>query len=139
MEKIDPASLLRVAALTREVVVDLASCSEPLSPTIVAAAKAKKPKPPAGKRKGRTVSTGTMPDFTYEGEGIRVKQLAKGSPGAQAGLQPGDVITGFGGVPVKDLQAYTVELIKYEPGDRVEVAIDRNGEALVLELVLAKR
>ncbi len=138
-DKIDPASLLRVAALTREVVVALATRSEPLRPRIAAASKAKQDTAPAGKRKGRTVSTGTLPDFTYDGEGVRVKQLAAGSPGALAGLRPGDVITGFGGVPVKDLQAYTVELIKYDPGDRVEVTIDRNGEALVLELVLAKR
>ncbi len=138
-DKIDPASLLRVAALTRELVLDLASRTDPLNSTIAAAAKVTKPRQPAGKRKGRTVSTGTMPDFAYEGEGIRVKQLAEGSPGALAGLRPGDVITGFGGVPVKDLQAYTIELIKYDPGNRVKVAIDRDGEALVLELVLAKR
>ncbi len=138
-DKIDSAGLLRVAALTRQVILDLASRPEPLDSKIEAAAKATKPQPPTGKRKGRTVSTGTMPDFAYAGEGVRVKQLGEGSPGALAGLRPGDVITGLGGVPVKALRAYTIGLIKYEPGDRVKVAIDRDGESLVLELVLAKR
>ncbi len=138
-DKIDPAGMMRVAALTREVVENLVSRLQPLTGRVQPLAQAAKTPPPAGKRKGRTVSTGTVPDFTYAGEGVRVKMLADDSPGARAGLRPGDVITAFGGEPVKDLPAYTVELGKYDPGDRVEVEIERDGEKLVLELVLGRR
>jgi len=39
----------------------------------------------------------------------------------------------------KDLRAYTNELGKYNPGDKVEVSVERAGETVKLEIVLAKR
>jgi len=61
------------------------------------------------------------------------------SPGANAGLMKGDIITHFGGAEVKDLRAYTNELGKYKPGDTVEVLVERAGQTVKLEMVLAKR
>lgn len=60
-------------------------------------------------------------------------------PGAKAGLMKGDIITHFGGAPVKDLQAYTNELAKYKPDDKVKVMVERAGNTVKLEMVLAKR
>jgi len=136
-EKIDPSSLMRVAALTKEVVEYLGGRPEPMTNQITPTTE--KLLPPAGQRKGRTVSTGTMPDFAFEGVGVKVMMVSDDSPGAKAGLMKGDIITHFGGEPVKDLQAYTNELGKYNPDDKVEVIIDRAGETAKLEMVLAKR
>ena len=137
-EKIKPGSLMRVAALTKEVVEYLAGRPEPMTVQIKPST-GEKVLPPAGQRKGRSVSTGTMPDFAFEGVGVKVMMVSDDSPGAKAGLMKGDIITHFGGAEVKDLQAYTSELGKYNPGDKVEVIVDRAGETVKLEMVLAKR
>jgi len=134
---VDPDSLVRVATLTKEVVGYLGTRPDPMTNQIT---------PTNGKaatssvrRSGRRVSTGMMPDFAFEGAGVKVKMVSDGSAGAKAGLQEGDVITHFGGEPVKDLRAYSGELKKYSPGDKVELVIDRAGETMKLELVLGKR
>ena len=137
-EKIDPASLMRVAALTKEVVEYLGGRPEPMTVQIKPST-GEKVLPPAGKREGRTVSTGTMPDFAFEGVGVKVMMVSDDSPGANAGLMKGDIITHFGGAEVKDLRAYTNELGKYKPGDTVEVLVERAGQTVKLEMVLAKR
>ncbi len=134
---IDPASLMRVAALTKEVVEYLGTRPDPM--TVQIDASVKKKTPPAGERRGRTVSTGAMPDFAFDGEGVKVAQVSDDSAGAKAGLKGGDIITHFGGEQVKDLQAYTNELGKYSPGDKVEIIVDRGGKTVKLAIVLAKR
>ena len=140
VEKIKLESLMRVAALSKEVVEYLASRPEPMTNQIkLADPDAPKILPPARPKSGRKVSTGSMPDFAYEGVGVKVSQVAPGSAGAKAGLQAGDVIKTFGGEDVNDLRAYTTELGKYSPGDEVEVVVDRGGESVTLKLVLAKR
>ena len=131
---------MRTAVLTKEVITYLAGRPDPMTIQIGnEAAKRKRGKAQAKPRKGRTVSTGSMPDFAYQGEGVKIMQVAEDSPGANAGLTPGDIIKSFGGVPIQDLRAYTAELKKYSPGDKVDIIIQRDGNTITLPLILAKR
>ena len=139
-EKIKLESLMRVAALTKEVVEYLGTRPEPMTNQIKAAdPNAPKVLPPARPKGGRKVSTGSMPDFAYQGTGVKVAQVAANSAGEKAGLLAGDIIKSFGGTEVGDLRAYSTELGKYSPGDKVEVMVDRGGESVTLEMELAKR
>ncbi len=66
-DKIDPAGMVKVASIAREAIQYLSERAEPLTfkgTTPVAA--------PAGQGPGkaRTVSTGTVPDFTFSGAGV---------------------------------------------------------------------
>lgn len=139
-ERIDPASLVKAASISKEVVEYLSTRPEPLTSTLgsgqQAAAPAQSERRAGG---GRRVSTGSMPDFTYAGKGVKITSVAEGSAGAAAGLKAGDIITGFGGAPVSDLRAYTTELGKYAPGDAVSVMVTRDGEEVELELMLTAR
>ena len=69
-----------------------------------------------------------------------VQQVSPGSPAAQAGVQPGDVIVGIGDVAVhsqKDLQnALTT---RYKPGDQVPLRINRGGSELTVQVTLGTR
>ncbi len=135
-QTIDQDSLMRVATLTKEVVAYLATRQDPMTNQIKPANGQAAPTRPTT---GRRVSTGMMPDFAHAGEGVKVKMVSDGSAGAKAGLQEGDIITRFGGQPVKDLRAYSGELKKYSPGDKVEIVVERAGESIKLELVLGAR
>jgi len=139
-EKISLESLMQVTALAKEVVEYLGTRPEPMTSTLKPVdPNAAKVLPPAKPTGGRSVSTGTMPDFGFTGTGVKVNMVTPESAGAKAGLLAGDVITAFNGEAVKDLGAYSAALKKYKPGDTVDVSVNRDGEMLTLKLTLTAR
>lgn len=72
--------------------------------------------------------------------GVIVTRVIPGSPAAEAGLQPGDVIVAFNGEPIKN----ALELRKYlytkaEIGQEIEITFYRYGEKRTITLTLAPR
>jgi len=80
-----------------------------------------------------------MPDFGFQGEGVRVAAVAPGSPAAAVGIQAGDVIVAVDGQPVRNLQEYTGLLYRHQPGDRMAVVVLRDGARISVEATLASR
>jgi hypothetical protein len=70
---------------------------------------------------------GSMPDYAYQGKGVRLDFVTPASPADKAGLKAGDVIVEFGGVPVTDAQSYARALYSHKPGDRVPFLYEREG------------
>ncbi|MCF6341280.1 MAG: PDZ domain-containing protein, partial [Bacteroidales bacterium] len=87
----------------------------------------------------RRASTGTIPDFAYQGAGIRIGSVKSGSPAELAGLQKGDIITAFDGTQVANLREYSEVLKKYRPGDVVKLGILRDGREKTVSLTLGER
>ena len=145
-EHIDASGLERVAALVSSVTASLAGgMGEPVSltritgqgtPTVASS-------PEEGEEsasRGYGPYFGSIPDMTpFEGEGVRLTGVREGSPAAVAGLQKGDVIVEFGGLPVTDLYAYTYALGEFEPGDEVEVVVMRDGQRVSVNATLERR
>ncbi|MGH7278445.1 MAG: Do family serine endopeptidase [Candidatus Rokuibacteriota bacterium] len=59
--------------------------------------------------------------------GALVAEVVRGSPAAEAGIQPGDVITAFQGQPVQDPNDLTRRVAGTPPGTRVTFEIARAG------------
>jgi S1-C subfamily serine protease len=76
----------------------------------------------------RKVSTGSVPDFAFSGEGVRIADLSSDSPAANAGLQKGDVIIKIGQYKVTNLGDYSDALKNFKPGDSVELIYLREGK-----------
>ncbi len=124
-DKIDGAGLIKVAAFAQEGLLYLADRIEPLTFQGQVITEFKKSQTaPAGERK---VSTGSMPDFTFSGEGVKIADLAPDSPAAKAGLQKGDVIIKLGQFTVKNLREYSDALKTFEPGNVVDLIYLRDG------------
>lgn len=70
---------------------------------------------------------GTIPDMTPRDFGLRLTGVREGSPAANAGLRPGDVVVEFDGKPVTDIYAYTYALQAKRPGDEVVIVVERDG------------
>ncbi len=138
VDKIDTDGLVKVATVTREVLEYLADREEPMAFTGKIKDKSKKIKEKS-KKQGRRASTGTMPDFAYSGEGVRIGGVSDDSPAAKVGLIKGDVIISFDGKTVKNLKDYSNYLKEHQPGDTVKLTIDRNGEKKEVELKLGER
>lgn len=74
------------------------------------------------------VTMGVMPDYTFEGEGMRIDGVTEGKPAFKAGLQKGDVVKKLGAEGVKDVMTYMKALSAYKKGDSTTVEVLRNGE-----------
>ncbi len=74
------------------------------------------------------VTLGVMPDYAYDGKGMRIDGVSENRPAAKAGLQKGDVIIGLGQDEVKDVHGYMKALSKFNKGDSTTVKVDRLGK-----------
>lgn len=68
-----------------------------------------------------------------------VTGVSAGSGAAVAGIQPGDLISGVDGKPVGVPTDIASILKGHAAGDSVKVAIDRNGQASTVTVVLGAR
>ncbi|MBN2185587.1 MAG: M20/M25/M40 family metallo-hydrolase [Candidatus Krumholzibacteriota bacterium] len=135
-EKIDPDGMVSIASLAREAVLFLAERKEPMVFTGKDGTAGIQGKSPAAARKA---GTGSMPDFTYSGEGVRLGEVKDGSPAGSAGLKKGDIIVMAGGSEVKGLREYSEILKRYQPGDEVEFVILRGQERISVTVILGER
>ncbi len=136
-DKIDAAGMAAVAEAAHEAIDYLAGRTEPLTP-----AGAHAPANPAGppaRHHGRSASLGTVPDFAFGGEGVRVTRVVPGSAAEAAGIRDGDVLVALDGEPITGLRDLSANLGRHAPGDRVTVTVLRAGERLDLPTTLGTR
>lgn len=135
-DKIDVDGLIKTAAISREVLEYLADRTEPMPFTGTQGETNSTTKKNSGER---NASTGAMPDFTFNGEGVKIADVADNSPAANAGLHKGDVIIGFDDKPVKNLTEYSNYLKQHKPGDKVKLTIIRNNTKQDVSITLSER
>lgn len=76
------------------------------------------------------VTLGIMPDYTYDGSGVRADGVTDGRPAAKAGLKEGDVIIQLGDNLVSSMETYMQALNKFNKGDKTKVKFKRGNETL---------
>ena len=72
-------------------------------------------------------------------KGIFVANVVAGSPAAQAGIQPKDVITQVDNQPIVDESTLGRYLIGKKPGDTITLTIQRGSQSLQVSITLAER
>ncbi len=88
-----------------------------------------------GKQAARyKVSLGVMPDYVYDGEGMRIDDVISGRAAETAGLKKGDVIIAIGEVKVSDIYGYMEGLSKFNAGDKTTVTVKRGEEVVKVEV-----
>ncbi len=134
-DKIDGPGLVRVAAVTRELVAYLAERDRPLTSKLQGAA-TPGAAPSAGERR---VSLGTIPDYAFPGPGVRITGTTPGSPAEKAGLQEGDVVVKLGETPIGSMRDFSEALKALAPGEKVTVTYQREGQTRTVEATLVAR
>lgn len=85
----------------------------------------------------------TWPYLGIEGdataEGQEVLGVEDNGPAAAAGLEPGDVITGFDGQELDRQNTLLDLLFDRKPGDTVDVTVDREGTPWTFQVTLGER
>ena len=107
---------------------------EPAPPDFVAVQRTAQP----GRAMTR-ISTGTIPDYGAEIEGLRLSGVIAGGPAEQAGLQAGDVIVELAGVAVGNIYDYMGALDRLRADQPAQVVYLRDGERRETQLVPAAR
>lgn len=138
VDKVDAAGLVKVATFVREAASYLTQREDRL--TLAELPQGAAPARGASTGQGRRrVSMGTMPDFAYQGDGVRIEAIVPDSPAAKSGLQAGDVVTLIDDEPVKNLQGFTDVLKTLSPGQTVSVTAVRDGKERVTDVTLVAR
>ncbi len=73
-----------------------------------------------------------LPDLN----GVAVEEVVPNSPADRAGLRAGDVIRAFGERPVRTTQELLEEIMRRQPGERVNIKVWRNGKEITLALTV---
>ncbi len=139
VEKIDAEGLAKVASFAAETLSYLASREDRLTTSNAKNTTAGQNSAAGGLAGRRRASLGTLPDYTYPGPGVRVSDVAAGSPAERAGIEAGDIVVAVAGKDVNDLRSLAAALAEHGPGERVTVTIERNGERIDLQATLAAR
>lgn len=80
------------------------------------------------------VGLGVVPDYMYDGKGMRVDGISEDKPAQKAGLQKGDIVIKLGDSAVVDMMSYMRALSVFEKGDSTKVKVERKGEILEMDL-----
>jgi hypothetical protein len=80
------------------------------------------------------VTLGVMPDYVYDGEGMRIDAVMDDRPAKKAGLEKGDIVVQIGEVQVKTIYDYMEGLSKFKKGDKAKVKVKRKDATLEKEV-----
>ncbi|MCY2960650.1 MAG: M28 family peptidase [Planctomycetota bacterium] len=100
--------------------------------------------PPAPEGEKRVASGfnawfGSIPNYAFEGPGVKIDGTSSGSPAERAGFLAGDVLLTIGEVKVANVYDLTYALQYYKPGDVVLVAFERDGKRDETRVTLSSR
>lgn len=80
-----------------------------------------------------------LPGSDSEAQGAQVVEVVPGDPAARAGLQQDDVITALDGEGFTGQSPLVNRLMEYEPGDTVQLTVQRDGREQTLSVTLGSR
>ncbi|MCW8964419.1 MAG: M20/M25/M40 family metallo-hydrolase [Gammaproteobacteria bacterium] len=132
-DKIDAEGLVKVATVSKQVLEYLASREQPMTVRITGV------KSRGREGVDRKVSLGSVPDFTYQGEGYRLGGVVPGSPAAKAGLSKSDIIIGIDDVKITGIRDISAILKTLEPGHTININYLREGKAHQTQATLVSK
>ncbi|NKI31251.1 M28 family peptidase [Croceivirga thetidis] len=80
------------------------------------------------------VGLGVVPDYLFDGKGMRIDGVSENKPAQKAGLQKGDVVVQLGDSLITDMMSYMRTLSTFEKGDATKAVVDRNGEKIEVDI-----
>jgi len=97
------------------------------------------PSPGASEARAFTVTLGVIPDYSAEGEGMKIGGIRPGGPAEKAGLEPGDVIVKMKGQTVLNIYDYMAILGELKAGEVVDLEILRGDQRKTLTATMQAR
>jgi Peptidase family M28/PDZ domain len=76
------------------------------------------------------VGLGVVPDYLYDGKGMRIDGTREETPAFNAGLQKGDVVIKLGDSTITDMMSYMRALSVFEKGDEADITVVREDKTI---------
>ena len=76
------------------------------------------------------VGLGVVPDYLYDGKGMRIDGTREETPAFNAGLKKGDVVLKLGDSTITDMMSYMRALSVFDNGDETNITVKRGGETI---------
>ena len=80
------------------------------------------------------VGLGVIPDYMFDGKGMRIDGISEDKPAQKAGLKKGDIVVKLGDSLVIDMMSYMKILALFKEGDKTKVIVDRSGKMVEAEI-----
>ena len=80
------------------------------------------------------VRLGIIPDYSFEGPGLRIDGVTDGQPASKAGMQKGDIIMTMGDFNISDIMVYMKALASFQKGDTTKVKVKRGDQEVELNV-----
>lgn len=80
------------------------------------------------------VGLGVVPDYLYNGEGMRIDGVSEDRAAQRAGLLKGDIVVKMGDSTVTDMMSYMRALSSFDVGQKTKVVVTRNGEKITVDV-----
>lgn len=80
------------------------------------------------------VTLGVIPDYLFEGKGMRIDGVSDGKSAAKAGIMKGDVVVKMGSIDIVDMMSYMTGLSKFEKGNSTTVEVLRGGKIVEVKV-----
>jgi hypothetical protein len=84
--------------------------------------------------RGFKVTLGIMPDYLFEGKGVKVDGVTDGRPAALAGVKRGDILLQLGNIELASMDAYMKALGSFEKGQSTSLKLKRGTEELTFQI-----
>lgn len=80
------------------------------------------------------VTLGVVPDYMFDGKGMRIDGVSEDKPAIKAGLQKGDIVVKLGDSTIVDMMSYMRALSVFEKGNKTKVKILRGGKEVEADI-----
>lgn len=81
-----------------------------------------------------TVTLGVIPDYLYDGEGMRIDGISDDKPAQKAGILKGDIVIQMGDSTITNMMSYMRALASFKKGDKTAVIVQREEENVSVEV-----
>ena len=89
--------------------------------------------------RGLRAYLGTVPDYGQDVPGVKLGDVTKGAPAAEAGVQGGDIIVELAGKKIENIYDYTAILDAIKIGQETTIVVTRDGKRIEYKITPGSR
>ena len=75
-----------------------------------------------------SVTLGVMPDYLFDGKGMKIDGVSSDKPAEKGGILKGDIVIKIDKYDIENMMSYMETLSKFKKGDKVTVSVLRNSK-----------
>ena len=129
-DKINYDGMMEISKIVEPIIAEFANVEERLVFETMEEEKQEKMQSPSKMK----VTLGIMPDYAFDGKGVKADSVIDNRPGQKAGMIDGDIVIKIKDFDIVDIYKYMEALSKIESGAKTQITVLRDKEEIVLDV-----